>query len=103
MLRIPLAAAALALCLAVPAFAQGTMSGPPSQAGAMQSGNMSSNNMSSMTCDQMMAKAKSMTTHGTAGQMTMMQNQMSMARQAEAKSDEAGCKMHAQKAMDVIK
>ena len=98
MLRIPLAAGALALCLAAPAFAQGTMSGPSNQTGAMQS-----NNMSSMTCGQMMAKAKSMTTHGTAGQMTMMQNQMDMARQAEAKSDEAGCKMHAQKAMDVMK
>jgi hypothetical protein len=96
MLRIALAAGAVALCLASPAFAQGTMSGP-STASTMKAGD------TTMTCNQMMAKAQSMSTHGSGAQMTMMQNQMNMAKQAMANKDDAGCKMHAQKAMDAMK
>jgi hypothetical protein len=93
MLRLSLAAGAVALCVAIPAFAQGTMSGPSTMKAAD----------TSMTCNQMMTKARSMSTHGSGAQMSMMQNQLSMASRAMANKDEAGCKMHAQKAMDVMK
>ena len=95
MLRTTLAASALALSLAMPAFAQNTMSGPP--ASAMKASD------TSMTCDQMMAKATSMSTSATGARMTMMQNQKHMAMLAKQKNDEAGCKMHMQKAMDMMR
>ena len=99
MLRIPLAAGAMALLIAMPAFAQNTMSG-----GSMNSNsNMSSSDKSAMTCDQMMAKAQSMSANGTGAKMTMMHNEMNMAQQAKAKNDEAGCKMHMMKAMGDMK
>lgn len=95
MLRISLAAGALALSLAMPAFAQNSMSG-----GMNSNNGMQSDSMSAMTCDQMMAKAKASTTTGSAAKMTMMHNEMAMAQKAKAKNDEAGCKMHMEKAMD---
>lgn len=98
MLRIPLAAGVLALCVAVPAFAQGTMSGPSSQTSSMKA-----SDTSSMTCDQMMKKANAIYGGGSAGQMSMMQKEMGMAKEAKEANDESGCKMHAQKAMDVMK
>ena len=95
--RIPLAAGAMALCLAMPAFAQNTMSSPPA------GGAMSSGSMSSMTCDQMMAKVQRMSASSTGARMTMAQNHMHMATMAKQKGDEAGCKMHTQQAMDALK
>ena len=93
MLRMTLAAGALALSLAMPAFAQGTMSGPS----AMKASD------TSMTCDQMMAKANSMSVSSTGARMTMAQNQKHMAMLAKQKNDEAGCKMHMEKAMGYMK
>jgi hypothetical protein len=99
MLRIPLAAGAIALSLAMPAFAQNTMSG-----GSMNSnGSMSSSDMSAMTCDQMMTKARSMSTSSSGAGMSMAQKEMGMAQAAKAKNDEAGCKMHMMKAMGDMK
>ena len=93
MLRMTLAASALALSLTIPAFAQGTMSGPSTMKASD----------TSMTCDQMMAKAGSMSTSASGARMTMMQNQKHMAMLAKQKNDEAGCKMHMQKAMDMMR
>jgi hypothetical protein len=95
MLRLTLAAGAFALSLAMPAFAQNTMSGPSPS--AMKASD------TSMSCNQMMAKASSMATHATGAARTMAQNQMSQARMAKAKGDDAGCKMHTEKAMGYMK
>lgn len=105
MLRIPLAAGALALVVAMPALAQNTMSGPsqspPPVRATTPPGSMSSSSMSSMTCDEMMAKAQAMP--GSASGMAMAQHEISMAQMAQGKNDDAGCKMHAMKAMDAMK
>ncbi|MFL6691176.1 MAG: hypothetical protein ACJ8IR_13480 [Alphaproteobacteria bacterium] len=93
MLRMTLAASALALSLAMPAFAQNTMSGPSTMKASD----------TSMTCDQMMAKANSMSVSSTGARMTMAQNQKHMAMLAKQKNDEAGCKMHMEKAMGYMK
>jgi hypothetical protein len=95
MLRMTLAAGALALSLAMPAFAQNTMSGPSTS--AMKASD------TSMTCDQMMAKANSMSVSSTGARMTMAQNQKHMAMLAKQKNDDAGCKMHMEKAMGYMK
>jgi hypothetical protein len=107
MLQISLAFGALALVLAVPAFAQDTMSSqpqsPPPNQPMSATGSMSSDSMSSMTCDQMMAKAQSMSMSATGARMTMAQNETHMATMAKQKNDEAGCKMHMTKAMSYMK
>jgi hypothetical protein len=95
--RIPIACCATALCLAMPAFAQNTMSSPPS------GGSMSSTSTSAMTCDQMMTQADRMSISSTGARMTMAQNERHMATMAKAKSDEAGCKMHMTKAIGYMK
>ena len=56
-----------------------------------------------MTCDQMMAKAGTTSTSASGGRMAMEQKEMSMARQAKAQKDEAGCKMHMEKAMRLMR
>lgn len=107
MIRISLASGAVALVLAMPAFAQNTMSSqpqsPPPNQPMSSTGSMPSDNMSSMTCDQMMAKAQSMSMSATGARMTMAQNETHMATMAKQKNDEAGCKMHMTKAMSYMK
>lgn len=93
MLRTCLVTAAIACALALPASAQNTMSGPAPAAAPS----------SAMTCDQMMVKEQSMTMHANGARMTMAQNHMHLATMAKQKNDEAGCKMHVQKAMDLMK
>jgi len=80
----------MALCLAVPAFAQNTMSA-------------ASSSTSAMTCDQMMAKAERMSASSTGARMAMAQKQMHLAKMAKQKNDEAGCKAHMQQAMNAMK
>ncbi|MBV9571919.1 MAG: hypothetical protein JO056_11830 [Alphaproteobacteria bacterium] len=101
MSRMSIAIGALALTLSMPAFAQ-TATTPPA-GGAMTGPSSTSSSMSSMTCDQMMAKEESMAGNASGARLTAMQNHMSMARQAKAKGDEAGCKTHVQMAMDAMK
>jgi hypothetical protein len=96
MLRIPLTAGAMALCLSVPAFAQyGPSAAPPAA--------MSTTTTSTMTCDQMMKQADRMPMSSTGARMTMAQNQRHLAFEAKTKNDEAGCKMHMAKAMQDMK
>ena len=97
MLRFSLAAGAIALCLAGPAAAQNTMSGPMSTTPA------STGNASGMTCDQMMAQADRMTMSSTGARMTMAQNERHLATMAKAKGDESGCQAHMSKAMSYMK
>lgn len=92
--RIPMAACVMGLCLAMPAFAQNSMSSTSA---------MSSSGTSTMTCDQMMAKAQRMSASSTGARMTIAQNERHMATMAKAKNDEAGCKMHMAKAMQDMK
>jgi hypothetical protein len=103
MLRISLASGALALVLAMPAFAQNTMSSQPQSPPPNQPMSSTGSNMSSMTCDQMMAKAQSMSMSATGARMTMAQNETHMATMAKQKNDEASCKMHMTKAMSYMK
>jgi hypothetical protein len=108
MLRIPLAACVFALSFPLAALAQNTMSGPapqnlPPNQTTSPSGSMPANGMSSMTCDQMMAKAQSMSGSASSSRMTMAHSEISMAQMAQAKNDDAGCTMHAMKAMDAVK
>jgi hypothetical protein len=56
-----------------------------------------------MTCDEMMAKAQSMPTSYNSAAMAMAQKERGMANQAKAKSDEAGCKMHMEKVMKLMR
>jgi hypothetical protein len=80
----------MALCLAVPAFAQNTMSAASSSASAM-------------TCDQMIAKEERMSGSSTGARMSIAQNHMHLARMAKQKNDEAGCKAQVQQAMNAMK
>jgi hypothetical protein len=98
MLRYFLAAGAIALSLTMPVFAQtSTPMQSTTPAGAM------SPQTAAMTCDQMMAKAGTMSTSASGGRMAMEQKEMSLARQARAQKDEAGCKMHMEKAMRLMR
>lgn len=106
MLRIPLAACVFALSFPMAAQAQNTMSGPAPQSSPpaqTSSPAAPANGMSSMTCDEMMSKAQSMPASAPSGRMTMAHSEISMAQMAQAKNDDAGCKMHAMKAMDAVK
>jgi len=98
MLRSSLAAGAIALSLTMPAFAQ-----TPAPAQSTTPGGAMSAQPAAMTCDQMMAKARSMSTSASGARMTMEQREMSLARQAKAKNDEAGCKMHMEKVMRLVR
>jgi hypothetical protein len=98
MLRFSLAAGAMALCFAVPAFAQNTMSSPPAGTAPMSSGGMSG-----ITCDQMMTREQAMSTSATGARLSLAQNETILARRAEAQKDDAGCKMHMEKAMKVLR
>lgn len=100
MSRMSLTIGALTLALTTPVFAQNA---PPAGGAMTGPSTAPSSSMSSMTCDQMMAKEQSMATHATAPQAAAAQNHMGMAQQAKAKGDEAGCKTHAQMAMDAMK
>jgi hypothetical protein len=106
MLRISLAACVFAASFAMPALAQNTMSGPmanpPPAPGGSPSAATPANDASSMTCDQMMTKAQSMSSSSGA-HMTMAQREISSAQMAQAKNDDAGCKMHAAKALNVLR
>jgi len=96
MLRIPLTAGAIALCLSVPAFAQyGPSAAPPAA--------MSTGATSTMTCDQMMKQADRMSMSATGARMTMAQNERHLAFEAKAKNDEASCKTHMTNAMHYMK
>jgi len=95
MLRMSLAAGGVALCLALPAVAQGSMT--PS------SSSMPSNDTSGMTCVQIMEKVKSLSIYAPGATMDFMQKEMRAAREARDNNDDAGCKMHATKALQLIK
>lgn len=97
MLRMSLTAGGVVLCLAMPAWAQGSMYGPSN--GATGS---SSNDTSAMTCDQIMEKVKSMSISAPGATMAMKQKEMIAARAAKARNDEAGCKLHATKALQLL-
>jgi hypothetical protein len=62
-----------------------------------------STSSTTMTCDQMMNQADHMSTSSTGARMTMVQNERHMAFEAKAKNDEAGCKMHMERAMKLMK
>ena len=94
--RISIAACATVICIAVPAAAQNTMSGPSAKS-------TMSTTASTMTCDQMMAQEKRMSMSSSGARMTMAQNERHMATVAKEKGDQAGCKMHMQNAMKVLK
>lgn len=89
--RISIACCAVMLCLAMPALAQNTMSGT------------TAGGTSSMTCDQMMRQADRMSASSTGARMAMAQKERHMAVIAKGKSDEAGCKMHMDKAMKLMR
>jgi hypothetical protein len=88
---------AVGLCLAVPAFAQGSVYGPSNNTGSSPP-----TDTSAMTCDQIMWKVQSMSLTASGAIMDMKQKEMLAARQAKAKNDEAGCKMHATKALQLM-
>ena len=89
MLRISLTAGGFALCLAAPAFAQVGMYGP-------------SDSTANMTCDQIMEKVKSLSISAPGATMALKRKEMIAARAAKARNDEAGCKMHATKALQIL-
>ena len=98
MLRMSLTAGGVALCLAVPAFAQGSMYGPSNGT----TGSMPSNDISAMTCNQIMEKVKLMSISAPGATMAFKQKEMRAARAARANNDEAGCKMHAANALRLM-
>jgi hypothetical protein len=98
MLRMSLTAGGVALFLAMPAFAQGSMYGPSNST----TGSMPSNDTSAMTCNQIMEKVKSLSLTAPGATMALKQNEMIKARAARARNDEAGCKMHATKALQLV-
>ena len=106
MFRSSFAAGAIAVMAAVPATAQ-SPTGSPSNGmsnGTMSNGNMSSGAMqATMTCDQMLAKEQEHSANGTGAKLTVAQNETAMANKARAAGDEAGCKMHAQNALNALK
>jgi hypothetical protein len=77
----------------MPAFGQNSMSTTSTM----------STSSKAMTCGQMMKQADRMSTSSTGARMTMAQNERHMAFEAKAKNDEAGCKMHMEKAMKLMK
>ena len=97
MLRMSLTAGALALCLALPALAQESMSGSPT--GPTRSMPLDT---STATCDQIMTRVQARSTYSTAVRMARKQNEMVAARAAQRQNDEAGCKMHAMKALQLM-
>jgi hypothetical protein len=98
MLRMSLTIGGVALCLAVPAFAQGSMYGQSNST----TGSVPSNDTSAMTCDQIMLRVQSMSLTSSAVRMDLKQKEMIAAREAKANNDEAGCKMHATKALQLM-
>jgi len=98
MLRMSLMAGGVALCLAGPAFAQGTTNGPSQNT----TNPMSSSDTSAMTCDQIMRKVNKMSTSAPGATRAHKRNEMIAARAALAKNDEAGCKMHATRALQIM-
>jgi len=98
MLRFSMAAGAIALSMAMPAFAQ-----TPTPAQSTSPAGTTPPQTTAMTCDQMMAKAGTTSTSASGGRMAMEQKEMTMARQAKAQKDEAGCKMHMEKAMRLMR
>ena len=103
MFRSSFAAGAIALAVAAPAIAQ-TPTGNGMSNGTMSNGNMpSGGNMATMTCDQMLAKEQEQSGNGTGAKLTVAQNETAMANKARAAGDEAGCKMHAQNALNALK
>ena len=93
MLRISLTIGAFALFLAVPAFAQGS---PPNRTTG------SANDTSGMTCNQIMERVRVMSIVGPGATMDLKQKEMIAARAAQAQNDEAGCKLHARKALQFV-
>lgn len=98
MLRMLPIAGGIALCLALPALAQGPMYGPSNHT----TGSMSSDDTSAMSCDQIMKKVKSMSTYAHGATMAHTRKEMIAARAAKADNDGTGCKMHATKALQII-
>src|SRR5215469_9040679 len=98
MLRMSLTAGGVALCLAVPAFAQDSMYGPSNGT----TGSTPANDTSAMTCDQIMEKVKTMSIQGPGAIMALNQKEMIAARTALDKNDEAACKSHATKALQLV-
>lgn len=95
MLRMSLAASGVAICLAVPAFAQGLA--PDSTTNSMPS-----DDTSAMTCDQIMQKVRAHSLYSSGAIMAMKQKEMAAASAAKNQNDEAGCKMHATKALKLM-
>ena len=95
MLRMSLAAGGVAICLAVPAFAQGL-------APTSTTNSMPSDDTSAMTCDQIMQNVKEHSLASSGAIMDMKQKEMVAARAAKDNNDEAGCKMHASRALKLI-
>ncbi|HLY04917.1 MAG TPA: hypothetical protein VKR31_04135 [Rhizomicrobium sp.] len=98
MLRMSLTTGGLVLFLALPALAQGSMYGPSSGT----TGSMPSAYTSAMTCDQIMERVKTMSISAPGATMALKQKEMIKARAARARNDEAGCKLHATKALQII-
>ena len=82
MLRVSPTAGGFALCLAVPAFAQGLMYGPSNST----TGSAPSNDTSAMSCDQIMEKVKTMSIPGPGATMAWKQNEIVAARAAKGRS-----------------
>lgn len=95
MLRMSLTAGGVALFLTVPAFAQ---VGPPDNA----PGSAPSVDTSGMTCDQIMEKVKTLSISAPGGTLALKQKEMIAARAAKADNDEAGCKLHATRALQIL-
>ena len=98
MLRMLLMAGGVALCLAAPAFAQGSMYGPPNTTTDM----IPSDDTSAMTCDQIMEQVRRLSLVGPGATMAFKQKEMIAARAAKAQNDEAACKMHATRALQLV-
>ena len=98
MLRMLLTAGGVVLCLAAPVFAQGTMYGSPNGA----TGSTPATDTSGMTCNQIMEKVKSLSISAPGATMALKQKEMIKARAAKARNDEAACKMHATKALQLV-
>ena len=97
MLRMSLTAGGLALCLALPAFAQSSMPGPSDYTPGSPTVDTSG-----MTCDQIMEKVKTLSISAPGATLAWKQKEIIKARAAKANNDEAGCKLHATAALQVL-
>ena len=97
MLRMLLMSGGLALSLALPAFAQNSMPGPSNYAPGSPTVDTSG-----MTCDQIIEKVKTLSISAPGGTLAWKQKELDKARTARDNHDEAGCKLHATAALQVL-